>query len=61
MARSSSAVCLISEVRNVFVTAERSFKSVEHCKYSDVHLGNNIICQKCHKLVYLLVYKSRQI
>ena len=33
MPRSSSAVWLISEVRNVFVTVVRIFKYMEQCKY----------------------------
>ena len=53
MPRSSSAVWLISEVRNVFVTIVRILKYMEQCKYYDVHLGNHIICQKFHKSVYL--------
>ena len=39
MPRSSSAVWLTSKV----VTVERSFKSVEQCKYYDVHRNNHII------------------
>ena len=44
MPRSSSAVWLISEVIDVFMTVESSFKSFEQCKYYDVHHSNHSIC-----------------
>ena len=53
--RSSSPVWLISEVKDVFVTVEHSFKYMWRCKYYDVHLGNHIICKKniTNRYIYL--------
>ena len=56
MSRTSSAVWLISGVINVFADVENSFKYTESVNIMMHILGNDIICKKSHKIVYLLAY-----